>query len=244
MTAVSALAFVRQGGCIETRPQAFLRAPRTRNPASDIGLKFRGIVRRGTGGRFAHLGPHEFHRVEFGGAGRKPIHVKSGMACQKLGDHFAFMNRMLIPDHNHCAAHLAQQLLQKQHDFVPRQGTPMRLQMQLDLAGGGRQTPRPDQIQALVMFDARAQDRRLPTPCPRTFERRNHRKAAFIGKNQGGLAFTPLFLSVARRNVSNVESRPRRVPAVAAAVSANSSPSVARAATRRWIHSARRTIPR
>ncbi len=142
----------------------------------------------------------------------------------------AFMNRMLIPDHDHRAGHLAEQ-------------------MHLDLPGG-RQTPRPDQIQALGMFEAGAQHGRSPAPGPGAFERRDQRKPAFIGENQGCLALTPLFLSAARRRASNAEAPPRRVRAVDAGVSANSSPFAARAATRHWIHQtasglrARRTTPK
>ena len=129
MTALWALAFPRQVGGRDTRPQAFLRDTRTGHPATDIGLEFGGIVRGRAGGGLAHLRPHEFHRIEFRRTSWKPMHIKTRMPRQKLGNQFAFMNRMLVPDHNDRAAHMAEQMLQKQNDLRTRHGTPMRLQV-------------------------------------------------------------------------------------------------------------------
>lgn len=244
MTAPWMLAFPRQIGSIETRPQAFLRSTRTGNTASNIDLEFRAIMRSGTCRRLTHLRPYKFRWIQLRRTGWKPMHVETGMTRQKLCNHFVFMNRMLVPDHDNRTVHLTKQLLQKQNDFRSRQRLPIRSQMQLDFVRGGGQAPCANQVQALVMFDAGPQHRRLPAPCPRAFERRDQRKPAFIEKNQGRFTLTPLFLSVARRCVSNAGSPRRRGPTVAAGVSANSSPYVARAATRRWTRSAHRTTPR
>lgn len=128
------------------------------------------------------------------------------MTSQEILDLAAAMNRMLIPDHYDRTWNAMEHMLQKDNDFLATEYDVIGLQMQLDLALPWTHAHRADQIQAFIVFDTRAKDRRLPPPRPRSFERRDQRKATFIGKNEGCAQLLPLFLYAARRNVSNAQS--------------------------------------
>ena len=95
-----------------------------------------------------------------------------------------------------------------------------------------------------MVLDTGADGRRLPAWCPRTFERADQGKPAFIGKNQRGTQRVPLFLYAARHSVSNERRLHRRARTCAVAVFGNSTPSVATHAKHRSADSARETVPR
>jgi hypothetical protein len=100
--------------------------------------------------------------------------------------------------------------------------------MQLDLAFPWTHAQSANQVQALMVVKTRANGGSLPAWRPRPFERRNQRKPAFIGENEGGAEFTPLFLPVASDSVSNGRSRPRLAPDSAVVAFDNSNRVVAR----------------
>ena len=99
--------------------------------------------------------------------------------------------------------------------------------MQFDFAFPRTDTQGTDQVQAFLVFDARANDGCLAARCPRAFERRDERKPAFIRKNERRAELLPLFLYVARCNASSAQW-PRHPGAKhGAAVFGNSSRDVA-----------------
>lgn len=164
-----------------------MRATSPCNASSDVSGQFRLGARGSVRGVFTHLRPHEFRGIEFGRTGRERIHVNARVSGEKRLDLAAAMDRMLVPDHHDGTANWPQQMFQKSNDVLPVQGLPSRLQTQLELAPTRRDTHRPDQSEALGVLDAGAQHRRLAARGPGPFERRDQRKAAFIGKNQMGL---------------------------------------------------------
>ncbi len=99
----------------------------------------------------------------------------------------------------------------------------MRLQVQLDLASRGRHTQGTDQVQALIVFQTGAQGGRLPTRSPSPLQRRDQRKARFIGKNESCAQFTAVFLYAARYTASNGQWLFHLAPNRDAAVFENSS---------------------
>lgn len=85
----------------------------------------------------------------------------------------ATVDRMSIPDHANRSFDLMQQVPQKSDYFVPTDRSPMRLQVQLDLASRRRHTQGTDQVQALIVFQTGAQGGRLPTRSPSPLQRRD-----------------------------------------------------------------------
>jgi len=96
-----------------------------------------------------------------------------------------------------------QQMRKKTDHGLTADRLAMGLQVQLDLAPRGSHAQCAHQIQTRIVFETRANPRRLPARRPGPFERRDQRKPAFIGENQGRFEFMPLFLSAARHGVSN-----------------------------------------
>jgi hypothetical protein len=221
-----------------------LRPPGARNARPHVPAQFDLIVRSRVRGVFTHLRPNELGWIEFRRAGRKRVGMDSRVGVQKAFDLAPTMNRMLIPHHHDRTGHGSQQLFQKSNHMVTVQRLPIRLKAQLDLMPRRREAQRTDQIEALVMLDARAQNRRLAPRSPSPLERRDQRKAAFIGENQAGVPVATLFLSAAIDSVASGQWRHRPVPAGAAGVSGNSSPRLARDTRRHSVDSALQTIPR
>jgi len=166
------------------------------------------------------------------------------MARQECLHVTSAMNGVLVPQHDDRSRHDAQQMLQKTDHTIAGHRLQARLAVQLHLASCRAHTDGPDQVHALVMLDACANGRRLPTRCPGALERRNQRKAAFIQENQGRAPLMPLFLSAARRNASNGQSPHRRAAALVAVGAGSSSPVAATGTTCHWHDSGSETTPR
>lgn len=125
----------------------------------------------GTRGVFAELRPHPFRRIELGRTGWKGIHMQARMLVQKGLDRAPAMDRMLVPDQDDRASDQPQQMAEKDDHLLAADGFLVGLQMQLDLPLARRHAQRTDQIQAFVVFETRANGRRLPTRGPGPFER-------------------------------------------------------------------------
>ena len=103
----------------------------------------------------------------------------------------------------------------------------MRLLVQLELALPWREANRTNQVYSLIVREAGASSRCLPPRRPRPLQGRDQGKARFIDKNEGGLAFTTVFLSWATHTASSERRLPRRASGRDVAVSGNSSRVVA-----------------
>lgn len=109
------------------------------------------------------------------------------------------MNGMIIPHENNFTSDRPKQLLQKCHDLHAGQRARERTDAQPETFFTMiRNKHGAQQIQALMVVQAGANDRRLSTRRPSPFQWRNERKAAFIFKNQCRFQLTPLFLSWAK----------------------------------------------
>ena len=166
------------------------------------------------------------------------------MAQQKIFNLTATMNRMFVPDHYDGPRDAAEQVFQKDNDFISSDRCAIGLQAQLDLAFPRTYAQDPDQVQTLVVFDTRAKGRGLPARCPSAFERRDQRISTFIEENEGCAKLLPLFLYAARCNVSNVQWLRHRGATRVVAVFGNSSRAVAKDTRRYASDSALETGPR
>lgn len=133
---------------------------------------------------------------------------------------------------------------EKSDHLLPADRVTTGLQTQLDLAFPWTHAQGANQVQALTVVKTCVNGGSLPTWRPSPFERRDQRKPAFIGENEGGAEFTPLFLSVARDSVSNGQSRPRLAPDSAGVAFGNSNRVVARGTKRCSHDTVRETGPR
>src|SRR5690606_10714614 len=100
----------------------------------------------------------------------------------------------------------------------------MRLKVQADLAPSRRHTETADQVEPVMMIQPGVLGGRLAARCPGALQRRHRRKPRFIEKKQPGLEINPLFLSAAKRSVSNARSLVHRAPGFYAAAFDCSSP--------------------
>ena len=201
-------------------------------------------MRRKVGSVFAHLCPNKFNRVEFGSTDREVVDMQTWIPGKKLLHRFTFMDGMVIPHQNDLTWNDPQQLLQESHNFFATQATPVRTRGQFDRVAIRFYQQRTQQVQPLVMLQAGADGWRVSARRPAAFERRDQREAAFIYKNQPGLQFTPLFLSLAKLAASRKQSLPRRVGSPAAAASGCSSPCDPSHARLHWAHTGPQTVPR
>ena len=110
----------------------------------------------------------------------------------------------------------------------------MRLDTPLDLAPGGCNQQRSNQVDPLVVLDLSAYGGRLAPRRPRAWARTHHRKTTFIHENQGRAEVTPLFLSLARCSASSAQWRRRRATAIGVEAFDNSSPCASEGATPNW----------
>jgi hypothetical protein len=149
------------------------------------------------------------------------------MGNQKILDDPATMDRVLVPDHHDGPRNKSEQMLEKGNDFLARECVVIGLQIQLDLAFPRTDADGANQVEAFIVFDTCANDRRFTARGPRPVERRDQRKATFIEKTKRRAELLPLFLYVARCNVSNVQSPRHRGATHAVAVVGNSTRDVA-----------------
>jgi hypothetical protein len=170
--------------------------------------------------------------------------METPVAQQKIFNLTATMNRMLVPDHYDGPRGATEQVFQKDNDFISSDRGAIGLQVQLDLAFPRTYTQGSDQVQALVVFDTRANGRGLPARCPSAFERRDQRISTFIEENEGCAKLLPLFLYVARCNVSNVQWLRHRGATRGVVVFGNSSLAAAKDTRRYGSDSALETDPR
>lgn len=227
----------------DATPEALGRAG-SGDTRQHIGPQFAPGVRGCAGGVFADLGPDEFRGIELGSRGGEGVDLNPRMTLQKAAHLNLTMNGMLVPHQNNGTRNDAEQVSQKNDDLFSVDRFSARMQMQPDPTLARREAQRPDQIQALVVLDARTNRWGLPTRGPRSLERRDERKARFIDENQSRPKLMPLFLSVARCDASSVRWLRHRGSEPGAGAFDNSSPSVAASATRRWVCSGCETGPR
>jgi hypothetical protein len=190
-------------------------------------VEFHRIVRSGTGCVFGDLRPNHLCWIQLGSGGRKLVDMEAWMGINKLLHTCATMDRMFIPHENDGTGNLLQQMGQKTFHFFSRDGATMRLEVQADFTPSRRHTQAADQVEPVMMIKMGVLGGRLPARCPGALQRRDRRKPRFIEKKQPGLEINPLFLSAAKRSVSNVQSLVHCAPGSAAAAFDYSSPCAA-----------------
>jgi len=166
------------------------------------------------------------------------------MSLNKLLHTGATMDRMLIPYKNDRSRDLLQQMGQKAFHFFSCDGATMRLKVQADLAPSRCHPESADQVEPVMMIQPGVLRRRFPARRPGTLQRRDRRKPRFIEKKQPRLEIHPLFLSAAKRSVSNAQSLAHYAPHSAAAAFDYSSPCAASNTKHYSYHIGCQTVPR
>jgi hypothetical protein len=104
------------------------------------------------------VGPEAFPRIQLRGIGREALQVETGgcSIAQELSDDMAAMHGRPVPENDHPAGRLAQQVLQKGDHFPSIEGVILAMEIQLPLgrdgADGGEMIAGPPFLQ----------DRRVP----------------------------------------------------------------------------------
>ena len=160
--------------------------------------------------------------------------MQTGMNSNKLLDQFAVVNRMVIPHQHDGTVHFAQQVAEESNHLLPGDVHVVKTSVHSDTLLFRTDQHSPDDIDATVMRDTGAHNRRLAAGCPGAFERRNQRKSAFILETKRCAKITPLFLSAAMCNASSARWLHRRAAMPAVVVSGCSTPCVAVNATHCW----------
>jgi hypothetical protein len=83
--------------------------------------------------------PEPFARVQLRGIGWEALQMQALCRAprQELLDHLAAMDRRTIPDNDHAAWHLAQEVLQKPDDVVRVDGVVLTVEVELALGRDG-----------------------------------------------------------------------------------------------------------
>lgn len=233
----------RQFGGEDTTPEAPCRSC-PGDAGHRVDTQFVPVAWGRTGGMLTHLGPHEFRWIELWGRGWERVDPNPWVALQKEAHLDAIMNGVLVPHQDDRTVNDAEQVNQKQDDLLPVDRCCVRVHMQSDPTSARRHTQGSDQVQSLIVLNARADRRGLPARRPGPLERRDERKACFIKENQSRPKLLPLFLSAARCNASSAQWLRHRGAGAGVGASDSSTPDGAASATRRWACSAPETGPR
>lgn len=212
---------------MDTSPKTMPRAACAGDGGIHNVVEFFSVMRSGAGCVFTNLRPNHLGRVQLGSAGGKLVDMESWMTVNKHLHAGATMDRMFIPHQNDGTGNLLQQMDQKRFHFFSRDGSTMPLEMQADFTSSRRHTQTADQVEPVMMIKTGVLGGRLPARCPGALQRRDRRKPRFIEKKQPGLEINPLFLSAAKRSVSNVQFLVHCAPGFAAAAFDYSSPCAA-----------------
>jgi hypothetical protein len=212
---------------MDTSPKTMPRAACSGDGGIHNVVEFVSVMRSGAGCVFTNLRPNHLGRVQLGSAGGKLVDMESWMTVNKHLHAGATMDRMFIPHQNDGAGNLLQQMDQKRFHFFSRDGSTMPLEVQADFTPSRRHTQAADQVEPVMMIQTGVLGGRLPAQCPGALQRRDRRKPRFIEKKQPRLEINPLFLSVAKRSVSNAQSLAHCAPGSAAGAFDYSSPCAA-----------------
>lgn len=232
-----------QFGGEDTTPEAPRRS-RSGNTRHHVHAQFVPIVRSGAGGMLTDLGPHKFRWIELRGCGRERVYPNPRMVLQETAHFDAIVNGMLIPHQDDGPVNNTEQVYQKENDLLATNRFWVRVQMQSDSTLARCHTQCPDQVQTLVVLNARANGGGLPPRRPGALERRHQGKACFIDENQCGPKLLPLFLSAARGIASSAQRLRHSGGKDGAEASDSSSRDGASSAIRRWAGSAPERDPR
>lgn len=165
---------------MDTSPKTTCGTAGSSNPGEDKIPKFSGVMRCSPGNLFIELVPHEFCGMEFGSSRRELIDMKAWVLGDKIFDLGAAVNGMSVPHQDERSSAGIQQVLEEPHDFLARDRFTIGLKMQFDLAFSGGHAEAANQIQSLVVIEARGAGRGMAAQRPCALAWRDLRKAGFV----------------------------------------------------------------
>src|SRR5438445_3729012 len=165
----------------------------THAPANNAGESlhvFNGRV--GQGGR-VEVRPELFHRIQFRGVGREPLHSEPGsVAFEGLPYLAAAVGGQVVPHQDEGTSPMASQGREKAHHLGATHAAPMQRQQPAGTLTVGARQQGGDSRKALPVerFD---HARRLPARGPGGPNRRPLREAGFVHKTEPSLQFLSVF---------------------------------------------------
>lgn len=193
-------------------------------------LEVAQILGDAIGQRPLEMVPHEFIRIELRRVSRERIGMQARMGAEPLFDHGAFMRSPAIPEQDHVAPQVPEQVSEELGHFrgsnvlvgmepgVQHDAPPFRR----DAEGRDRRN--------LVPVPGAVQPGSLPPGRPGAGDVRDQQEAALIEEDQMGPKPFGVFLYAATGTASNGRWPARPVPAPASPASGSSSPGPARLA--------------
>jgi hypothetical protein len=155
----------------QARVRASLRASGSGDASHDIGVKFSPIMRCSSSSVFTHLRPDVFSRIEFWCGSWEPVNYHTLLRCQEFLYDLALMDGMIIPDEKDVTGSAAQQLFEKNNDFLAGQTMPVRANAQFELLSVWQNQQSADDIETVMMADTGADGGRFTTRRPSALER-------------------------------------------------------------------------
>lgn len=165
--------------------------------------KLDNIFGRAIGQRVFGFGPHKLIGIEFGGIGRKSMHMEPLALANELFNDDACVNGAAVPEQHNWAAQVAQQVTQEADDLHPRNVGAVETEVKSkplmrrgDTDGGDGRNPLP----AVAV----SKDRSLADWRPGLAHVRNEEESAFIEEHEMGPKSLGFFLTRATPASSNV----------------------------------------
>lgn len=170
------------------------------------------------------MSPRLFHRIQFRRISRESIDMETSPSPQKLLDDLAPMDFATIPNDEHMASQVTQQLAQEGNDLQARDIVGMESRIKPKPTTSGRDGQDANN-RYLVTPIAVSQHRCFThgSPCPTNVG--NQQKPALVEKSQMGPKSFGLFLYGAKPASSTAEFSPRHVVTPVSRASDNSTPS-------------------
>ncbi len=156
---------------MEAGAHSALRGAGSLNNCMYIAFELRKIQWDAPGQVLFGLGPHELDWIEFGRITGKRIDLQARVRRNEMLHQFAFVDRCVVPEQDHRAAHPGQQSFQERSDMCVVHVYRMTHRSQSNTSSPRCHQQGTEHIHALPMVQTRADTRRLPARGPRALAR-------------------------------------------------------------------------
>lgn len=172
-------------GVFEAGPKESRRPLEFLESAGDVAEEGVEVGRSAVGEAVLAVTPDPFGGIEFRGVGGKGFEVETRVAPAESADGLASMLSGLIPDHDHVAAQVTEELPQEEGDIDLSHVFDLDPKEETEATAEGAQRDARDHGELIPAVEV-VQDRGLPPRGPRALDRRDEQKARFVNENQVG----------------------------------------------------------
>ena len=174
-----------------------LRSPQSADGAAERLRELAEVLRGAIGQLLLGVGPHKLVRVEFGRVGGKGVDVEPRSAPKELAHEPALVDRASVPEEDHLAAQVPQEVPEKPDDLHARDVGGVEVDIQPQAAIGRRRRKGRDGGDPVVPV-AVAREGGAAAGRPGLAEVRDEQKSAFVEEREMGATPSGVFLYGAR----------------------------------------------